>query len=657
MPQKLLRAGSLLALSWLIACGASPTTKTAAPASTVDFSVPVAQREQPMQAAADEGPDESGDLGPIPVTSADPSWGSHAAPVTLVVFGDFQCPFCRRLAGTIDELKRAYGPKQLRVVWKNNPLPFHKEARPAAETAMALFEQGGSEMFWGYHDAVFGNGGFGPEVYEGALSSSGLSREQINRVLARGAAVKKVDDDLELAKRLGVTGTPMSFINGVSVSGSQPTENFREVIDAQLKEARAAAAAGTPVRRVYVKLTEQNFVAPKPKATSSDPVDTAIHKVPIDGSPVHGNAAALVTMVMFGDYQCPFCVRAEATVKQLESEYGDKLRVVWKNNPLPFHPRAEPAAQLALEARAQKGDAGFWKAHELLFAQNGKLDDQDLMTVATAVGLNAAAVMKSVEKHKHAAVIERDVDLSDDLGANGTPHFFINGRRLVGAQPIEKFRALIDEQIAAAQALVAQGTAPAKVYEAVQKNAVGPAPLETVTVPAPTKDNPSRGPQNAKVVIQIFSDFECPFCERVEPTLTALDAAFPGKLRFVWRNHPLPFHSHAQMAAEAAMEAYRQKGATAFWKMHDLLFANQKGGLERQSLEQYAQQVGLDVAKFSAALDSGAHRAAIEADVKVAEGAGLSGTPNFAINGYKVSGAQPLTKFKKIVSRALAEAK
>jgi len=295
----------------------------------------------------------------------------------------------------------------------------------------------------------------------------------------------------------------------------------------------------------------------------------------------------------------------------------------------------------------------------MLFAKDGQLDDQDLEDIAKRAGLNVTAAMNAVRQHKHRAQIDDDLDLADDLKAEGTPHFFINGRRLMGAQPIAKFRELIDKQLSAASAVVQKGTPQAKIYDTLQQGAVDAPPPETVSVPPPTKANPSRGPLGAKVVIQIFSDFQCPFCKRVEPTLRDLDAAFPGKLRFVWHNLPLSFHPRAEPAAEVAMEAFAQKGESGFWSMHDLLFASQDqpDGLERQNLLTLGQQMGLDVSKLGAALDGRAHQKLIEADEKIAASAGIKATPSFAINTYKLSGAQPLSKFKKLVSRALREAK
>ena len=96
---------------------------------------------------------------------------------------------------------------------------------------------------------------------------------------------------------------------------------------------------------------------------------TTVFKVPVGTSPVLGKPGALVTIIEFSDFQCPYCSKVEPTLKGLRAKYGDKIRTVWKNEPLPFHNRAEPAAELAMEARAQKGDAGFWAAHDKMFEQ------------------------------------------------------------------------------------------------------------------------------------------------------------------------------------------------------------------------------------------------------------------------------------------------
>ena len=160
-------------------------------------------------------------------------------------------------------------------------------------------------------------------------------------------------------------------------------------------------------------------------------------------------------------------------------------------------------------------------------------------------------------------------------------------------------------------------------------------------------------------MIHEFSDFECPFCSRVNPTIAQILQEYPNDVKVVWRNMPLPFHKNAPLAAEAAYEAYKQKGDKAFWEYHDKLFASQKapGGIERPNLEKIAEELGLDLTKFKKALDERTHQAKIESDSKAGSAAGINGTPGFLVNGYFISGAQPISAFKKVIKLAKAEAK
>lgn len=661
MLRRAINAVSWMSLLFILACGAAPPPSPGASRAANDgaaaLEAPRAGGSLPEGAEHDEG-----DLGPVPVTRADPTRGSRLAPVTIVVFSDFECPFCKGLEHTLKRLEQRYGAEQLRLVWKNYPLAFHRHARPAAEAGMAVLAHRGQSAFWAFHDAIFGaDGRLSSETLAAALRRADVDPGELERLLKDGAAARKVDADMALATRLGVTGTPASFVNGILVSGAQPFEHFAEIVDAQLAEARALEAAGTPKAQVYAALAKKNFAPPaEEEEDAQDGEDEAESKtryiVPVGDSPVRGKGTALVTLVMFGDYECPFCRRVAPTVDQLAAQYGEKLRVVWKDNPLAFHKRAEPAAQLAREARAQKGEQAFWRAHDLLLAPSTGLDEAALDAVAADLKLNVKAAKRAIDAHKHAGRIEEDMDLADDLGALGTPCFFINGRRLLGAQPIEKFQQIIDEEIQNAEALVAAGTPPAKVYESLQKDAVAPPPPPKVNVTPPAKGHPSKGAPGGKVVVQMFGDFQCPYCARGAATMNELIKAFPGKVRVVFRHLPLPMHPEAQLASEAAMEALAQRGPAAFWKLHDLLFKeSDASNLDRDALLRHAASIGLDIPRFTRALDERTHRAAVEADAKAAESAGIRGTPGFVINGYFVSGAQPLAKFKKVVRRALGE--
>jgi protein-disulfide isomerase len=170
------------------------------------------------------------------------------------------------------------------------------------------------------------------------------------------------------------------------------------------------------------------------------------------------------------------------------------------------------------------------------------------------------------------------------------------------------------------------------------------------------------GSADAKVTIHEWSDFQCPFCGRVEPTVSQILKEYGGKVRIVWHDFPLPMHENAAMASEAGREAYKQKGSSAFFAIHDKMFSNQQQ-LKREDLDGYAHDMNLDMDRWKSALDGSAHSAEIDADKKAANEDGIAGTPAFLVvpaksaQGYFINGAQPYSKFHKVIERAIAEAK
>ena len=179
---------------------------------------------------------------------------------------------------------------------------------------------------------------------------------------------------------------------------------------------------------------------------------------------------------------------------------------------------------------------------------------------------------------------------------------------------------------------------------------VGASATAPPVVDVSTAGQPSIGPDNAKVVLVEFMDFQCPFCKRhADETLPRLLSEFGGKVRFVERNLPLVIHPSAQKAAEASECAYAQG---KYWEYHDVLFRNQTA-LDVASLKRYARDLDLDGAAFDACLDSGQGAARVKQDTEEASRLGVSGTPTFFLNGRKIVGARPFAQFKADIEAAL----
>ncbi len=638
----------------------------------------------------------------VPVSSNDPMWGSRSAPVTIVLYSDYECPFCTKVEKTIDALKEKYGPQKLRVIWKHNPLPFHKNAQGAHEAAASVYKLAGNDAFWKFHKLAFENQkALTRENFVAWATQAGVDRAKFEESIDKKEMAGKVAEDLASGKPIGVKGTPASFINGVFLSGAQPQNKFEEIIDKELAEAEKLIAGKTPADKVYVERSKANRGNPPPAAAAAEKKDEkgaakeddkTVWRVPVGNSPSKGPADALVTIVEFSEFECPYCEKVGPTLDEVMKTYDGKVRIVWKHRPLPFHRRATAMSFLALEAQSQKGEKAFWAAHDALFkaraAIAGREKDQakllsaleeDLVKLAGELGLDAEkvkAVVKDAdpatpafeptpEAKKYQALVDADSELADDIEASGTPHFFVNGRRLVGAQPIDKFKAVIDEELKKAEELVAKGTKKADLYAEIMKSGKEPPPPETKSIEPAAAGAPWKGNEKAKVEMHIFSDFECPYCKRVEPTLATVEKDFGDKIKLVWRDKPLPMHKLAPLASEAAREALAQKGMKGFWSYHDALFGaqGQPDALARTGLEKVAEQQGLDMGKFKEALDKNTHKAVVDADSAAADKSGISGTPSFVVtfgktdgklDGYFFSGAANYGKFKKAIQLALA---
>ena len=194
--------------------------------------------------------------------------------------------------------------------------------------------------------------------------------------------------------------------------------------------------------------------------------------------------------------------------------------------------------------------------------------------------------------------------------------------------------------------------APGRECAACDGKADPPAAAERTRETIELGDAPVLGRRDAPVTIVIFSDFECPFCAKVEPRVSALFERYRGEVRLVFKNQPLPMHERATLAAKAALAADEQG---KFWEYHRALFA--KRALDRDSLEALARELGLNVSRFRAAIDGDGVERRIGADLLEAQRLGVKGTPTFFVNGRRIIGAQPNEVFVAAIDEELALAK
>ncbi|HVT57797.1 MAG TPA: thioredoxin domain-containing protein [Thermoanaerobaculia bacterium] len=173
--------------------------------------------------------------------------------------------------------------------------------------------------------------------------------------------------------------------------------------------------------------------------------------------------------------------------------------------------------------------------------------------------------------------------------------------------------------------------------------------LEPMRVQVAAAGYPTKGPTNAPVTIVEFSDFQCPYCSRLTPTLEQVMSKYGNKVRIVFRQFPLPIHDKAAKAAEAALCANEQG---KFWEMHDAMFKDQSG-LAVDGLKSKAATLGLNAQSFNSCLDSGKETPAVQADLKAGQQAGVQGTPAMFVNGRFINGAQPFETIAGIIDDEL----
>lgn len=446
----------------------------------------------------------------IPVAGY-PTQGPADALVTLVIAHDYADPYSHRNRDTLEALKKKYG-RDLRIVYRNLVVhPRNAMAGALASCAAARqnkFDAMETELWDGFAqrtiDLTDVDQGNGPQkcydLPEGCPHVVGFAKRiglDVKRFKAdmKGACTKVVTDDMRELQTFALGATPSFFVNGRYLSGAQPAATFEALIDEELAKATAAVKAGVARARFYqtvvlgkgqkqVTLSTQpaGGAPPYVPPRRPEPDRTKTYAVKVDGYPAKGPADAKVTIVMFFDYATPYAERARATLDELMQRYGKELRIVYRTRLV--HPANAHAAALALCAASRWGKTVVMD--EALWERGYKTRNLDQTTVQvgndpqkcwdTPDGCKSALAIAKELGHDERqfkndmkscvpTVEADDKDATTNLAVNGTPTFFINGRWLVGAQPVENFAQLVDEELAKANDRIKKGTPKARYYQ------------------------------------------------------------------------------------------------------------------------------------------------------------------------------------------------
>lgn len=373
--------------------------------------------------------------------------GREDALITIVMFGDFECQHCRAVTSTIDEVLARHGD-DVRLVFRHLPLEnVHTWARPAAKAALAAAEQ---DKFWAMHDALFERGNrLDADTIESAAREAGLDMVRYATDLASADIDRRLQRDVDTAAKFGIRGTPAFFVNGRYLGGRQSPSAFNAIINEELDRAKKfVERRGDTRKRLYEDMLSHfapEVVQPE-TAIALPSLDAKRYTVSTEGLPRKGaNAFAQVEIIECGDFDCPFCARSRKVLEETLDKFPS-VSLFFAHSPLEYHPGAEQAARAAQAAKAQ---GKFWEMHDELFKdQRSKArTDDDYKRYAARLGLDVKTFEKDYASDEIANAVAEQQKLCTDNDATVTPTFFINGRRVSGAQTTEQLEALVESEL------------------------------------------------------------------------------------------------------------------------------------------------------------------------------------------------------------------
>jgi len=259
-----------------------------------------------------------------------------------------------------------------------------------------------------------------------------------DEIVKQAAAAKGLSSNQYLQAEVDAKVAPVTeqekkdfYEKNKAQAGTMPEEEALKRIEAFLKRQRTDERRNALLAELRAATKVRTLIEPPRKAVEAI-------------GPSRGPVDAPITIVEFSDFQCPYCSRVKGSIDAVMARYGKNVRLVFRDLPLPMHPNAPKAAE-AGECAQEQGK--FWELHDKMFADQNALAPENLKKSAAEIGLNAAAFNECLDSGKHAANVKLDADAAQALGVNGTPAFFVNGRFLNGAVPVEQFSKVIDDEL------------------------------------------------------------------------------------------------------------------------------------------------------------------------------------------------------------------
>lgn len=495
-----------------------------------------------------------------------PAMGPRTAPVTIVVYSDFECPYSARAHPDLKRLVTEF-PDQVRLVFRHYPLLKHRYAQHAAEAATLAHDQG---KFWEYHDLLFANQDkLDTHHLYGYARRLELDMNHFEQGMANRKHKTRIETESESGKRYGVRGTPAIYING------KPRRPRSASYYAELLPFVQEELIGAIGRSTRDKTTQSGLLAKVSgvKITEADLSETiTLTNRPRD--------------VLYRPEEMLYYLKLKLTRGMLKQRLTT----------LEAGSRGISVDSLY---RAEIGSLPDIREVEKQYAEFQGYVTNNPRLMHLDKGEREAEILKLLEIQVDTAQTFKEQVLS----------------KLTGIE--ERLRIERLEPVLIAK-LMRKYNAAIKI-----KTPVPP------TYEIDTRGHPSLGSETAPVTVVMFSDFQCPYSQKILPTIHEVLNRYPEAVRFVFRHFPLPHHGRAQLAHEAS-ECARDQGG--FWQYHDQLFADQNA-LAEANLKKHAADLGMDLFRFKSCLETRRFEEKVRRDVREASAYHVNSTPSFFVNG------------------------